>query len=84
MFNFLVTAVPDLDSVQAYFQSIPDFVAVVFVVLGFFAGLFFAWVCGCLDEISYFLKQRKLKKRLDKSSKELTDYVDSIINREED
>lgn len=82
MFNFLMAATPDLDSVQAYFLSIPDFVKVFFVLLGFFGGLFFACVCGLIDEISYFLKQRKLKKRLDKSSKELTDYVDSIISRE--
>lgn len=83
MFNFLVAAAPDLDAVQAYFESIPNFVAAFFVFGGFSIGVFFAWICGCIDEISYFFKLRRLKKRLDKSSQELCDYVDKYIERKE-
>lgn len=83
MFNFLVAAAPDLDVVQAYFESIPDFVVAFYTFVGFFLGVMASVVINCLDDLSRFIKRFVLKKRVNKSAKELTDYVDMIINREE-
>lgn len=83
MSNFLVAAAPDLDSVQVYLESIPSFVSAFYTFLGFFLGVMVSAFIDCIDVLLRFIKRFVLKKRLDNSSKELCDYVDSIINREE-
>lgn len=83
MSNFLIAAVPDLDSVQAYLDSIPDFVKVTYAILGFLFGFLFFSVNGVIEVITAYFRQRSLKNRLDKSSQELCDYVDKYIERKE-
>ena len=75
--------VPDLDAVNAYFNSIPAFVAAFFVFAGFVGGIITASLINVVDDISRTIKRYVSKKRVDKSAKELTDYVDSIINRDD-
>lgn len=82
MFNFLVAAAPDLDAVQAYFDSIPGFVVGFYVLVGFIYGFLFWSVNGVIEEITAYFRQRRLKKRVDKSAKELMEYVDKVINRD--
>lgn len=83
MFNFLVAAAPDFESVVAYFNSLPDYVVIVHLLIGFIVGFVYALVCGVIEEITAFFRRRRLKKRLDKSSQELCDYVDQYLERKE-
>ena len=82
MLNLLVAAVPDLDSVVAYFDSITDFVVGFYFVGGFIFGFLIWSLNGVIGEITAYFRQRRLKKRLDKSSQELIEYVDKVINRD--
>lgn len=75
--------VPDLDAINAYFNSIPTFVVFVFTFAGFVGGISTATLINVFDDISRTIKRYVLKKRVDKSAKDLTDYVDSIINRDD-
>ena len=67
MFNFLLAAAPDLESVVAYFNSLPDYLVIVLLFIGFFAGILYSFVSFLLDEIFSYLKHRRINKRFYKS-----------------
>lgn len=73
----------DLDAINAYFNSIPTFVVAFLAFAGFVGGYITARLINVFDDISRIINCYVLKKRVDKSAKELTDYVDSIINRDD-
>ncbi len=74
---------PEAEALFSYLADMPSMILIPTLFLGFFCGLFFSYVCGLCEELRYILREFRHRKRLEKSSKELEEAFENVINRQD-
>lgn len=71
---------PEVEALITYMSEIPDFIIITLLLAGGIAGFLFSTITGAIEEISFLIRERRIKKRLKNAPFELVEAVENFIN----
>lgn len=72
---------PEAEALITYMTEIPDFIIIILLLAGGIAGFLFSTITAAIEEISFFIRERRIKRRLKNAPFELVQAVEEVINR---